>query len=67
MDGKQQFLHYAFDKLPRIENLPGLASASRSAGVVGMLVAQDLHQVEDRYGEMAKSLWTNCPNRAAFR
>ncbi len=66
-EGKQQFLLDEFDKLPRIENLPGLASAGRSAGVVGVLVAQDLHQVEDRYGDLAKSLWTNCPNRAAFR
>ncbi len=56
-----------FDKLPRTENLPGLASAGRSAGVVGVLVAQDLHQIEARYGDLAKSLWTNCPNRAAFR
>ncbi len=67
VDGKQQFLLDEFDKLPRIENLPGLASAGRSAGVVGMLVAQDIHQIEDRYDSMARSLWTNCPNRAAFR
>ncbi len=67
IDGRQQFLLDEFDKLPQIENLPGLASAGRSAGVVGMLVAQDVHQIEDRYGEMARSLWTNCPNRVAFR
>lgn len=67
IDGRQQFLLDEFDKLPKIENLPGLASAGRSAGVVGMLVAQDVHQIESRYDSMARSLWTNCPNRAAFR
>lgn len=66
-EGRQQFLLDEFDKLPDIDNLDELASAGRSAGLVGMLVAQDVHQVEDIYGSMARSIWTNCPNRVMFR
>lgn len=65
--GTQQFLLDEFDKLPRIDNLDELASAGRSAGVIGMLVAQDVHQLEDLYGGMAHSLYANCPNRVCFK
>lgn len=65
--GTQQFLLDEFDKLPHIDNLDELASAGRSAGVIGMLVAQDVHQLEDKYGNMAHSLYANCPNRICFK
>lgn len=67
VDGDQQFLLDEFDKLPEIDNLDELASAGRSAGLLGMLVAQDVHQIEDHYGSMARSIWNNCPNRVMFR
>lgn len=66
-DGRQQLLLDEFDKLPRIDNLTELASAGRSAGLSGMLVCQDRHQIADVYGDMHRSIWTNCPNRVAFR
>lgn len=64
---RQRFLLDEFDKLPRIANLPRLVSAGRSAEVAGVLVAQDVNQIEYRYGDLTQSLWTNCPNRVAFR
>lgn len=66
-EGRQQFAIDEVDKLPRIANVDELASAGQSAGVRGVLVAQDVHQLEDKYGGMAESIWSNCPNRFAFR
>jgi hypothetical protein len=66
-DGRQQFVLDEVDKLPQIGNLDELSSAGRSAGVRGILVAQDVHQLEDVYGDMAWSIWSNCPNRIAFK
>ncbi|HET7323525.1 MAG TPA: TraM recognition domain-containing protein [Halococcus sp.] len=65
--GRQQFVLDEVDKLPEIGNLENLASAGRSSGVRGILVAQDVHQLDKRYGDMAESIWSNCPNRIAFR
>ena len=66
-EGRQQFVLDEVDKLPEIGNVNELSSAGRSAGVRGLLVAQDVHQLKKRYGDMAGSIWSNCPNRIAFR
>lgn len=66
-EGRQQFVLDEVDKLPEIGNVNELASAGRSAGVRGILVAQDVHQLKKRYGDMAWSLWSNSPNRIAFK
>lgn len=65
--GTQQFLLDEFDKLPEIHNLDELASAGRSAGAIGLLVAQDVHQLDGSYGKMHRSIWSNSPNRVCFR
>ena len=66
-EGRQQFVIDEVDKLPRIDNVDELASAGQSTGARGILVAQDKHQLVDKYGGMAKSIWSNCPNQFAFR
>lgn len=65
-DGEQRFVLDEIDKLPKISNLDELASAGRSAGAVGIFLAQDVHQLRERYGQMASSIWSNSPNRLCF-
>ncbi|RBI58272.1 hypothetical protein DMJ13_27545 [halophilic archaeon] len=67
IDGRQQFVLDEVDKLPHIDNLNELSSAGRAAGVRSILIAQDVHQLKQVYGDMAESIWSNCPNRIAFR
>lgn len=63
---EQRFVLDEVDKLPEISNLDDLASAGRSPGVLGIVMAQDVHQLENHYGSMAKSIWSNSPNRICF-
>jgi len=65
-DAEQRFVLDEVDKLPAISNLDDLASAGRTAGVRGIIMAQDVHQLENRYGDMANSIYSNCPNRICF-
>jgi hypothetical protein len=62
----QYFVLDEFDKLPRISNLDELASAGRSAGSLGILAAQDVHQIDARYPDLGRSIYSNSPNRAVF-
>lgn len=66
----QQFLFDEIDKLPRIANLGDLVSAGRDDEwpSVGIIVAQDRHQLNITYGsERAGSIWSNSPNRVCFK
>jgi hypothetical protein len=65
-EAEQRFILDEVDKLPAIANLDDLASAGRSPGALGILMAQDVHQLENHYGNMAKSIWSNSPNRICF-
>jgi len=66
IEGPQQFILDEVDKLPKINNLPELVSAGRSADVQAMVIAQDKHQLTHIYGELAGSILANCPNNVAF-
>ena len=65
-EGRQQFILDEVDKLPKINNLPELVSAGRSADVQAMVITQDKHQLTHIYGELAGSILANCPNNVAF-
>lgn len=66
-EGRQQFVIDEVPALPKIKNLKDLASAGRSEGVRAMIIAQDTHQMNERYGDMKNSIWANTPNRVMFR
>jgi len=65
-EGQQRFVLDEVDKLPAISNLDELVSAGRSANVQGLILAQDVHQLRNRYGTLHGSIWANCPNRVCF-
>lgn len=65
-EGQQYFVLDEVDKLPAISNLDELVSAGRSANVLGAVLAQDVHQLRERYGTLHGSIWANCPNRVCF-
>jgi hypothetical protein len=67
VEGRQQFVLDEVDKLPAIRNLKDLTSAGRSAGVRGVIAAQDAYQLEAQYGDLANSIWANTPNSVLFQ
>lgn len=65
---KQYFVLDEVDKLPRIDDLDKLASAGRSANAQGVVIAQDIHQIREVYGEnKLNTIFGNSPNRAIFQ
>lgn len=65
---KQYFVLDEVDKLPRIDDLDKLASAGRSANAQGIVIAQDVHQIREVYGEnKLQTIFGNSPNRAIFQ
>lgn len=56
-----------FDELPYLSNLKRLITEGRSTNTLGFLITQDLHQIHDKYGELAETFWSNCTNRIMFR
>lgn len=65
-EGRQQIVLDEVPALPRIENIEGMTSRGRSADVRGIVVAQDAHQMDTIYGDLARSIWANCPNSVMF-
>jgi hypothetical protein len=65
---KQYFVLDEVDKLPRIDDLDKLASAGRSANAQGVVIAQDISQIREIYGEnKLNTIFGNSPNRAIFQ
>lgn len=65
---KQFFVLDEVDKLPRIDDLDKLASAGRSANAQGVVIAQDIHQIREIYGQnKLNTIFGNSPNRAVFQ
>jgi type IV secretory pathway TraG/TraD family ATPase VirD4 len=62
-----RFVLDEFDELPHISKLKKLASAGRSSDSLGILACQDVNQLESVYPDLGGSIWSNSPNRAAFR
>lgn len=65
-EGRQQIVLDELPALPQIENIEGMTSRGRSADVRGIVVAQDAHQMDTIYGDLARSIWANCPNSVMF-
>lgn len=65
---KQYFVLDEVDKLPALDDLDKLASAGRSANAQGVVIAQDIHQIREKYGEnKLNTIFGNSPNRAIFQ
>ena len=65
---KQYFVLDEIDKLPALDDLDKLASAGRSANAQGVVIAQDIHQIREKYGEnKLNTIFGNSPNRAIFQ
>lgn len=68
VDTQQRFLIDEADKLPEIPNLGELASAGRSASTRGIIIFQNVDQIDERYGESGRrTIWSNSPNRFMFK
>lgn len=65
---KQYFVLDEVDKLPALDDLDKLASAGRSANAQGVVIAQDISQIREIYGEnKLNTIFGNSPNRAIFQ
>jgi len=65
---KQYFVLDEVDKLPALDDLDKLASAGRSANAQGVVIAQDIHQIRNKYGDdKMNTIFGNSPNRAIFQ
>ena len=68
VETQQRFLLDEVDKLPEISNLHELASAGRSANTRGIIIFQNVDQMDERYGETGRrTIWSNAANRFCFR
>jgi hypothetical protein len=61
------FILDEFDELPYLSNLKRLITEGRSTNTLGFFITQDIHQINDKYGEIAETFWSNCTNRIMFR
>lgn len=56
------FLLDEFSSLPTISDFPQMIAASRSRNIRFTLVIQSKHQIQQRYGEEAETIQSNCAN-----